>query len=111
MVFDDIEQVKVKLKSIEKIGFSKHAEEKIKTRNIEKEFIVKNLKNPDKLLKFSYEPDKYPGEKYELYFSISKRKSLKAVVSFTNEGLNVITSHIISGKRTRLVEKWQRKRR
>ena len=84
MVLRDMEEAKKRLKSVEKIEFSKHAEKKIEIRKIRKELIAKNLRNPVKLTKFSYEYDEYPGEKYELYFFINKRKSLKVVISFVN---------------------------
>ncbi len=111
MVLEDIYQIKRKLRSIERIKFSKHAEKKIETRKINKEFVIKNLRDPEKLRKFSSEPDKYPGEKYELYFYINKRKSLKVVVSFFCKDLNVVTSHIILNKRLKWVEKWRKKRK
>lgn len=111
MVLKDMKQIKEKIKSVENIKFSKHAEDKAKRRKIGKDLIAENLRNPKKLIKFSYEPDKYPGEKYELYFFLNKRKTLKIVVSFINEDLNVITTHIILSKRIKWVEKWQKKRR
>jgi len=111
MVFKNINEVKEKLNSIENIIFSKHAEEKMKNRKIDKKLIIENLKKPNMLEKFSFEPDKYPGEKYELYFSLTKRKVLKAIISLLDKDLNVVTVHIILSKRLKQVKKWQRKRK
>ena len=106
----NINQIKEKFKTIEDVIFSEHAENKLKIRKIEKEFIIKNIRNPIKLIKFFREEDRYPGEKYELYFIINKRKSLKIVVSFLNNNLNIITAHIILSKRLKWVKKWRKKR-
>ncbi|MBM3303711.1 MAG: DUF4258 domain-containing protein [Candidatus Aenigmarchaeota archaeon] len=111
MVITDMTEMQERLAQAGKIDFTEHAESKIAARMIDKSSIVENLKNPRKLSRFQYEPDKYPGEKYELFFSISKRKSLKVVISFVGTDLNVITSHIISSKRLKWVRKWQRKRK
>jgi TATA-box binding protein (TBP) (component of TFIID and TFIIIB) len=111
MVIDDMKEMLNRLAQVKKINFTEHAESKIETRRIDKNTIIENLGNPNNLTHFQYEPDRYPGEKYELFFSLSKRKSLKVVISLVGTDLNVITSHIISSKRLKWVRKWQRKRK
>ena len=97
------------MRKAENIKYSKHAEEKLIERGIDKGNVEEILRNPENLMAYIFERDKYPGEKYELYFNLSKRKSLKIVVSFVGKYLNVITAHIISSKRARLVERWRKK--
>ena len=111
MVIENLREMKEKLKLIKDVDFSKHAERKILTRGLKKDIIINILKNPEKIMKFAIEYDKYPGEKYELFFALNKRKCLKIVVNFLNTSLNVVTAHIILNKRVKLVEKWRKKRR
>ncbi len=111
MVIKEMKEVQEKLAQAGKIYFTEHAESKIAARKIDKNTIIENLENPQNLNYFQYEPDRYPGKKYELFFSLSKRKSLKVVISFVGADLNVITSHIISSKRLKWVRKWQKKRK
>ncbi len=84
---DIIEDIKNRLKEIESIKFTEHVEYKLKVRNIDKSLIIRNLKDPKDLIKANLEKDKYAGEKYELYFRLTKRKGLKVVANFLNKDL------------------------
>jgi hypothetical protein len=111
MATEDLKDMLSRLAQTKSIFFTEHAESKIAARNIDKKLILKSLANPQNMIQFKYQPDMYPGEKYELFFCLNKRKSLKVVISFVGEDLNVITSHIISSKRLKWVRRWQKKRK
>jgi hypothetical protein len=108
----DLNAIKEKLKTIEKIGFSKHFyEPKVQIRNIQDHEIINSLKNPGKLIGFDYQGEDEKGEKYALLFNKSNKYDLRLIISIKDKSLNVITSHIQNIKRRKVLEQWLKKRR
>ncbi len=101
----NIDELKKKLKSIETITFSIHFQKKSKIRGISEEEILSNLKNPEMLEHFEYQGEEPQGQKYALFFNKSSKYDLKVVVSI-KEALNVVTAHIQSKRRRKVLDKW-----
>lgn len=94
----NITQMKKKLKTYPegKIRFKHHAEHvRMLEREIEKELILENIKNPENLIFCEEKKAKYKNErKFDLYFQLSGIRKLRVVVTI-NKYLNVITTLII----------------
>lgn len=101
----NIDELKKTLKSIGTITFSKHFQKKSKIRGISEEEILSNLKNPETLENFEYQGEEPQGKKYALFFHKSNKYDLKVVVSI-KEALNVVTAHIQSKRRRKVLDKW-----
>ncbi len=100
-----IDDLKEKIKSIKKITFSKHFQEKAKIRGITEEEIRSYLINPENIVQFEYQGKEADGQKYALIFNKSNKYDLKIVIS-VKEDLNVVTAHIQSKKKRKVLDKW-----
>jgi len=108
----NVEEMKIKLKSIESVTFSKHYyEPKVKIRGVLEDEILFNLKNPEKLVYVEYQGEDIRGHKYALLFSKSNRYDLKILVSMKDKSINVITTYIQNIKRRKVLDQWLKKRR
>jgi len=108
----NVEEIKQVLKTSESISFSRHFfEPKVQIRNISKDEIEKNIKNPDKLISFEDQGEEPLGHKYSLLFSRLNKYDLRIVVSIKDKNINVITSPIQNIKRRKMLEQWLKKRR
>ena len=99
--------MKVALKEVESITFSKHfGVEKVKLRGITKGEIKNNLDSSEKLIVVEDQGEEPKGHKYALLFSKSHKYDLRVVVSLKDKRLKVITSHIQNIKRRKVYVKW-----
>ena len=81
---------KIRLDSNKTIEYNPHSELKITVRKIPKELIDDHLRNHEPTL---IEEQEYEEEKrYKLYYEYDKTKDLIVVISFSSEGLKIITS-------------------
>lgn len=103
--------LKEKLKSVEEISFSKHFRHKAQIRGISEDEVIAHLKSPDYLEHSEYQGDEMGGEKYALLFHKSNKYDLKVVVSFRDKALNVVTAHIQSKRKRKVLERWLRTQR
>jgi len=102
--------MKIVLKGIESVTFSKHfSEEKAKLRGITEEEIKDSINSNQKLVGVEDQGEEPKGHKYALLFSKSRKYDLRVVVSLKDNKVNVITSHIQNVKRRKGYEKWLEK--
>lgn len=92
----DLEALKEKLKSYKKeqIRFNNpHFSQQLTLREGNKEEVIKNLLNPEKLIHYDEEQGKYGDKKISLYFEISNTRAMKIPVIFDKpqKSLYVIT--------------------
>lgn len=100
-----IDDLKETIKSIKKIKFSKHFHEKAKIRGITEEEIQSYLRHPENIVQFEYQGKEDDRQKYALIFNKSNKYDLKIVIS-VKEDLNVVTAHIQSKKKRKVLDKW-----
>jgi len=98
-----IDKLKEAIKSIKKITFSKHFQEKAIIRGITEEEIQLCLGNPENIVQFEYQGKEPEGQKYALIFNKSNKYDIKIVIS-VKEDLNVVTAHIQSKKKRKVLD-------
>lgn len=90
---DNIEELKKKLKTYgrEDIIFNKHCEQQLILRNGNKEEVINNLLNPDRLV-YSYQERGKRGDIVHcLHFNISNTKTMRLPIIFDKKGLYILT--------------------
>ena len=107
----DVSEIRKALCAIQNISFSKHFQEKAKTRGIDEQEIMKCLASPDKLFETEDQGEDDKGHKYALLFKKSNKYDLRVIASVNGVNLNVITAHVQNIKRRKAYQKWVRKRR
>ena len=101
----NIDKLKENLKSIETITFSKHFHLRAIIRGITEKEVLSYLRNPEALEHFEYQGEEPEGKKYALIFNKSNKYDLKIVIS-VKEALNVVTAHIQSKRKRKVLDKW-----
>ncbi len=101
----NINELKEILKSIGTITFSKHFHLRYTMRGITEREVQSYLRNPEALEYFEYQGEEPEGKKYALIFNKSNKYDLKVVVSI-KEALNVVTAHIQSKRKRKVLDKW-----
>lgn len=107
----EILAVRKRLAAVWRFAFTKHCENKMAKRGLSKEALINALKDPGLLISAESQADHYKeGEMFLLIFQKSRKYELAIVAKFIGkQDIKVITAHIQSRKRKKLVEKWGKK--
>jgi hypothetical protein len=65
--------------------------------------VISYLRNPEALEHFEYQGEEPEGKKYALIFNKSNKYDLKVVIS-VKEALNVVTAHIQSKRKRKVLD-------
>ena len=107
----EIDEIEEKLKSVEKIEFSRHFQIKSVIRTVSQEEILETLKSLEFLEFAEDQGEEYGARKFALLFHKSSKYDLKIVISIKDKALNVVTAHIQNKKRRKVFEKWLNQRK
>lgn len=107
------DDVKKRLATVKRVNFTAHFQRKASKRGLSEEQIRPVLKDAKRLLHAEPQEDVYKeGDQFRMIFSKSRKYDIVVVGKFLkNEDLKVITAHIQSRKRRKLVERWRKRLR
>ncbi len=102
----DLENFKAKLRTYSEkdIIFTKHAQIRLITRNIDLKEVVKNIINPEKLVFFEEQTTETNFKKYDCYFSYSKNLTHRYVFTINGKIL-IVTIIKINRDYQRMIKK------
>ncbi|MAG77899.1 hypothetical protein CL616_00880 [archaeon] len=81
-----MEEIKDKLRNVERIIFTKHAKQQIILRESSEESLLSYIRSLNKLVYFQKD-----GHKYNLYFALSNERTIKLPVVFEGKTLYILT--------------------
>jgi len=104
-----IEEMKNQLQKMRDIELTIHAKDKLKEHPIDEEQLKEMLRKPENLTYVEQQKDD-KGEKYKFIFRKSGKYDIIIIAVFVNDILRVITTYYQNKKRTKIVEKWRRRK-